>query len=209
MTPSLQVRVVVADDHPIFREGLVLILNSQPDMRVVGNCGNGREAIELVLKLTPDVVILDLQMPEFSGVAATAAILEKLPTARVLVLTTYGGDEDIRRAMQAGARGYLLKESRKDEVVQAIREIARGVRYLSPAAGASFVNASVSQHLTPREREILRLVSQGKANKEIGVTFNISEATVKSHMNGIMQKLNVSSRTEAASVAQRRGLLRE
>lgn len=209
MTPSPPIRLVVADDHPVFREGLVLILNSQPDMTVVGNCGNGREAVELVLKLTPDVVVLDLQMPELSGTAATAAIVGKLPNAKVLVLTTYDGGDDIRRAMQAGARGYLLKESKIDEVLQAIREVSRGRQYLSPAAGASFIATSLSHPLTKREREILCLISQGKANKEIGATFNISEATVKSHVNAIMQKLNVSSRTEAASVAQRRGLLRE
>jgi two-component system NarL family response regulator len=206
ITPTI--RIVVAEDHPMVREGLVMILNNQPDMTVIGDCGDGKEAVELVLSTTPDVAILDLQMPQMTGAAATIAILEKLPTARILLLTTYDGDEDIYRAMHAGARGYLLKDSRKIEVLHAIREVASGRHYLSLAAGASLANSSTLQRLTKREREILCCVSEGKSNRDIGALLNISEGTVKSHMNGIMQKLKVTSRTEAALLAQREGLLR-
>jgi two-component system NarL family response regulator len=203
------IRIVVADDHAIMREGLVIILNNQPDMKVVAECGDGEEAVSLVLEHRPDVAILDLQMPKSTGVAATVAILKKVPDARILFLTTYDGDEDIFRGMKVGARGYLLKESRKDEVLHAIREVAAGRRYLSPAAGASFANSASLPQLTKREREILILVSAGKANKEIAAELNISEGTVKGHVNGIMQKMNVASRTEAALLAERRGLLRD
>ena len=203
------IRLIVADDHPIVREGLVLILDNQDDMAVIGQCGDGRAAVELVLREKPDVAILDLQMPFMSGAAATVAILQKQPSARILLLTTYDGDEDIYRAMHAGARGYLLKESLKSEVLFAIREIAKGRRYLSPAAGASLAASSTLQHLTKREREILRFISAGMANKEIASALNISEGTVKSHVNAIMQKMNVTSRTEAALQAQRQGLLRD
>ena len=209
MTPPKVIRLVVADDHPIFREGLLLILNNQADMTVVGECGNGCEAVDLVLALVPDVAILDLQMPGMNGAAATGVINEKMQGAKILILTTYAGGDDIRRAMHAGARGYLLKESRKDEMLQAVREVAQGGRYLSPAAGASFAIDSMLQPLTKREGEILRLVAEGRANKDIGSALGISEGTVKSHVNGIMQKMNVGSRTEAVLAAQRRGLLRD
>ena len=209
MTEKMPIRLVLADDHAIVREGLAIILNNQPDMKVVAECGDGEEAVSMVLQHQPDVAILDLQMPRMTGAAAAVAILKQLPSARILFLTTYDGDEDIFRGMKAGARGYLLKESRKEEVLHAIREVAGGRRYLSPAAGASFANSASLPQLTRREREILIQVSAGKANKEIAADLNISEGTVKGHVNGIMQKMNVASRTEAALLAERRGLLRD
>lgn len=203
------IRITLADDHPIVREGLAIILNNQADMTVVGECGDGEAAVELVLREKPDVAILDLQMPRMSGAAATTAILLKDPTARILLLTTYDGDEDIHRAMHAGAKGYLLKESAKAEILLAIREIAKGKRYVTPSAGASLAGGSTLQQLTKREREILKFVCMGQSNKEIGSSLNISEGTVKSHVNGIMQKMNVGSRTEAALAAEKRGMLRD
>jgi two-component system NarL family response regulator len=208
MKSAEAIRLIVADDHPVFREGLVLILNNQEDMKVVGDCDNGGTAVDLVLALRPDVAVLDLKMPVLNGAAATAAILEKVPGAHILLLTTFDGDQDINRAIQAGARGYLLKESDTEEVLLAIREISKGRRYLSLAVGASLSAASISPQLTKRELEILTLVSDGKANKEIASGLNISEGTVKTHVHAITQKLNVTSRTEAALAAQRRGLLR-
>jgi DNA-binding NarL/FixJ family response regulator len=202
-------RIVLVDDHAIVREGLAIILDNQPDMTVIGECGDGEAAVELVGGLKPDLTIMDLQMPRMSGAVATIRIRERNPEARILLLTTYDGDEDIHRAMHAGARGYLLKESRKEEVLFAIREIMNGKRYLSPAVGASFAAAAFSQPLTARELEILKLVALGLANKEIATRLHISDGTVKSHINAIMQKMNVASRTEAALTAQRRGLLRE
>ena len=203
------IRITLADDHPIVREGLAIILNNQPDMQVVAECGDGEAAVAMVLRERPDVAVLDLQMPRMSGAAATVAILQRYAEARILLLTTYDGDEDIHRAMQAGAKGYLLKESAKAEILLAIREVARGKRYVTPSAGASLASGSTLQQLTKREREILRFVCLGRSNKEIGSALNISEGTVKSHVNGIMQKMNVGSRTEAALSAERRGMLRD
>jgi DNA-binding NarL/FixJ family response regulator len=209
MKSAKAIRLIVADDHPVFREGLVLILNNQADMTVVGDCNNGPAAVDLVLALKPDVAILDLKMPVLNGAAATSAIIEKMPGAQILLFTTFDGDEDINRAMRAGALGYLLKESNTEEVLLAIRQISSGRRYLSEAVGASLSAAPISTQLTKRELEILKLVSDGKANKEIACILFISEGTVKSHVHAVTQKLNVASRTEAALAAQRRGLLRE
>ena len=209
MSSQETIRVIVADDHPIFREGMVLILNNQPDITVVGEFGNGSDALRAVSELSPDVAILDLKMPDMSGAAVASVILERLPKCRILILTTFGGADDIQRAMRAGAHGYLLKESRKDEVLRAIREVAQGRLYLSQAVGISFAGAARMRDLTKREREILSLISVGKTNKEIGSTLRITESTVKSHVNGILQKLNSGSRTEAAFVALQHGLLRD
>lgn len=209
MTSEHQIRILVADDHPIFREGLVIILNNQTDMKVVAECGDGNDAVALALEHIPDLAILDLQMPGLTGAAATAAILEKQPAVKILLLTTFDGDEDIHRAMHAGARGYLLKGVKKEELIHAIREVHGGRRYLSPLVGASLVGPSSLQQLTKREKAILRLVAEGKPNKEIGSILNVSEGTVKSHVNAIMQKMNVSSRTEAALTAVRHGLSRD
>ena len=209
MVPCENLSIVIAEDHPVFREGLVIILNNQKDMQVVGECGDGITAVELVLRENPDIVILDLQMPRMSGAAATAAILRDRPLTRILLLTTFDGEEDIHRAMHAGARGYLLKDSSKSDILHAIREVARGRRYISPSVAASLVNGSLLQQLTARERQILRLVCQGASNKEIASSLIISEGTVKSHVNGIMNKMNVNNRTEAALAAERRGMLRD
>ena len=209
MEPCESLRIVIAEDHPVFREGLVIILNNQKDMQVVGECGDGMTAVELVLKENPDIVILDLQMPRMSGATATATILRDRPLARILLLTTFDGEEDIHRAMHAGARGYLLKDSSKSDILHAIREVARGRRHISPTVAASLVNGSLLQQLTRRERQILRVVCQGASNKEIAASLIISEGTVKSHVNGIMNKMNVNNRTEAALAAERRGMLRD
>jgi two-component system NarL family response regulator len=209
VTSEHQIRILVADDHSLFREGLVIILNNQPHMKVVAECGDGNDAVALALEHVPDLTILDLQMPGLSGAAATAAILEKLPAAKILLLTTFDGDEDIHRAMHAGARGYLLKGIKKEELIHAVWEVHDGRRYLSPVVGASFWGPSSLQRLTKREKAILRLVAEGKPNKEIGSILNVSEGTVKSHVNAIMEKMNVSSRTEAALNAVRHGLLRD
>jgi two-component system NarL family response regulator len=206
--PPAVIRILLADDHPIFREGLALILDHQDDMRVVGEACDGEEAVAMFARLQPDVAILDLQMPRMTGAAATAAIVKAHPTARVLLLTTYDGDEDIYRAMHAGARGYLLKGAPRAEVLRAIRAIAGGQRFISPEVGAKLADRMSTASLTGRELEVLRLLAAGKANKEIGAELSIAEGTIKAHVSAILQKLGATSRTEAVLEGVRRGLLR-
>ena len=201
-------RILVADDHPVTREGLALILDNQPDLAVVAEAANGREAVDLYAAVRPDVAILDLQMPVVTGAAATEAIVRADPAARVLLLTTYDGDEDIYRGMHAGAKAYLLKEASRQEILHAVRAVARGQRYLSPAAGAKLADRMGAPVLTGRELEVIRLVAAGRANKEIAAELSVSEGTVKSHLNSVTSKLGVTSRTEAALIAIRRGILR-
>ena len=205
---ATKIRLLVADDHPLTREGLAMILDNQPDMAVVAQANNGAEAVELYRRERPDVALLDLQMPVMNGVAAIEAVVGEFRGARVVVLTTYDGDEDIYRAMHAGAKAYLLKDSPKDEVLRAIRTVHAGGRFLLAEVGARLADRLGTADLTEREREVLRLVADGRANKQIAHELGISEGTVKSHVNGVMSKLGAASRTDAALIALRRGLLR-
>lgn len=202
------IRVLVADDHPVTREGLALILDNQADMTVVAQARDGAEAVALYARHRPDVAVIDVQMPVMTGAAATAAIREAAPQARVLLFTTYDGDEDIFRGMQAGAKGYVLKGTPREELLRAIRAVAAGQRYVSPEMGAKLADRLASAPLTEREGDVLRLLAQGKANKEIAAALEVSEGTVKSHVNAVLSKLGVTSRTEAALAAVQRGLLR-
>ena len=202
------IRVLVADDHPVTREGLALILDNQADMTVVAQARDGAEAVALYARHRPDVAVIDVQMPVMTGAAATAAIREATPNARVLLFTTYDGDEDIFRGMQAGAKGYVLKGTPREELLRAIRAVAAGQRYVSPEMGAKLADRLASAPLTEREGDVLRLLAQGKANKEIAAALEVSEGTVKSHVNAVLSKLGVTSRTEAALAAVQRGLLR-
>jgi two-component system, NarL family, response regulator len=206
---SKKIRLLIADDHPITREGLSLILSNQSDMTVVGQAGDGTEALELFRACLPDVSILDLQMPVMNGAVAAEKIIDEFKAARILILSTYDGDEDIYRAMHAGAKGYLLKDAPREEVLRAIRDVNKGLRFVSPHVGAKLADRMIAPSLTGRELHILRLVAGGKANKEIAYELRLSEGTVKSHVNAITSKLGVNSRTEAALVAHKRGLLRE
>ncbi len=208
MNDAVAIRILVCDDHPITREGLALILDNQPDMSVVAQAGNGREAVALFRKHRPDITILDVQMPIMSGAEATEALLREFPNSRIILFTTFDGDEDIHRGMHAGARAYLLKDAPRSEVLNAIRTVHSGKRYMSPQAGALLADRIAAPNLTDREVEILRLVAHGKANKEIAADLGISEGTVKSHVSSITSKLGVSGRTEAALDAVRRGFLR-
>jgi two-component system, NarL family, response regulator len=178
-------------------------------MTVVGQAGDGTEALELFRKCLPDVSILDLQMPVMNGAVAAERIIGEFETARILILSTYDGDEDIYRAMHAGAKGYLLKDAPREEVLRAIRDVNNGFRFVSPRVGAKLADRMIAPSLTGRELHILRLVAGGKANKEIAYELGLSEGTVKSHINAITSKLGVNSRTEAALMAYKRGLLRE
>ncbi len=201
------IKLIVVDNHPMVREGLALILDNQPDMKVVAHGNDGYEAITLYRLHKPDVAILDLSMPNMNGADAAAAILVSEPSAKILILTTFDGDQDIQRSMQAGARGYVLKDSPREDVLHAIRSLHRGQRYLSPSVGGKLADAFGAQPLTSRERSVLVLLAQGKANKEIAFDLGVTEGTIKTHVNSVRHKLGVSSRTEAALSAVRSGLI--
>jgi len=202
------IRVLVAEDHSIVRDGLVALIQQQPDMEVVADAGDGQGAVELWKKHRPDVTLMDLKMPGTGGVSAIGQIRAVDPNARVIVLTTYSGDEDIYQGIRAGAKAYLLKDVRREELFRCIHEVHAGRTLIPAEIGAKLTNRIPAGELTPREQEVLRLLSQGKLNKQIGAELAISEVTVKSHVQSLFRKLNVLSRTEAVAVATRKGLLR-
>lgn len=200
--------LLVADDHPVVLEGLVALINRQSDMRVVLQARNGREAVEIFLAQRPDVALLDLRMPVMDGVEAISAICEKDPAARLIVVTIYQSEEDIYRALRAGARGILLKDAPAEEIVECIRAVARGKTWIPPEVGAKLAKRVTVRELTPREMEVMHAVAKGKSNKEIGVALDISESTVKVHVTHILEKLQASGRTDAIGLAVNRGLVR-
>ena len=208
MSRSSKLRLILADDHPVLREGLSLILGLLPDMVVADQASTGEEAFELFLKLEPDVLILDLQMPGEGGLRTVERLLKKRPSAKILILSTYETDEDIYRTMLAGAIGYVLKDAPRDELILAIRTVASGQRYMSRTAGAKLAGRIGAPQITERELSVLRCIAAGQANKEIADALSISEGTVKSHVNNIMQKLGALSRTDAAICALRKGLIK-
>lgn len=202
------IRLLVVDDHPIVRDGLVAILHEgEPDLEVVGEAGDGKEAVTAWRSLRPSVTIMDLQLPGQTGVEAIQAIRREDPEARILVLTTFDGDADIQRALEAGARGYLLKNVRRAILIEAVREVAAGRRYLPPTTAARLVEAMESERLTAREFDVLRLLAQGERNREIADTLGLAEPTVKIHVNNLLRKLQAKDRTEAAMIALKRGLI--
>lgn len=208
MTDSI--RIVVADDHPVVRSGLMSMLASQPDFDVVGEAGNGREAVEMVAKLHPGVVLMDLRMPVMDGVAAIEGISENHPETKILVLTTYDSDSDILRAVEAGATGYLLKDSPREELYEAVRSTASGKPLLTPVVAARLMKSIREprpRKLSGREVEVLDLVRRGMSNKEVGRELHISEATVKTHLIHTFGKLGVDDRTAAVNTALERGIL--
>jgi two-component system NarL family response regulator len=207
-TATLHARVLVVDDHSLLRTGVANIINQEPDLEVVAEAANGRDAIEAFLVHHPDVVLMDLRMPGMEGVEAIRRIREIDSQALVVVLTTYDADEDIARALQAGAKAYILKDIAADALVACIRDVLAGKTYLAPAAAAKLAEHVTQVQLTPRELAALRLMANGSSNKEIAVALKISERTVKSHLAHLFEKLQVTSRTEAVRVATRRGLVR-
>jgi DNA-binding NarL/FixJ family response regulator len=206
---NARIRVLIADDHGVVREGLVsMIQRNKADMTVVGEASNGREAVELWKAQRPDVTLLDLRMPELDGVEAIKTIRAIDEKARTIVLTTFDGDEDIYRAIQAGAKGYLLKDVPREALMDGIRRVHAGETSIPGNLVAKLAKRVSGDALSKRELEVLKLMAQGKSNKEIGSALFISEGTVKSHGKAIFAKLNVVSRTEAVAEATRRGLIR-
>nr|WP_194241627.1 response regulator transcription factor [Galbitalea soli] len=201
---------MVADDHPIVRGGIVALLESAPDVDVVGQATTGLEAVELAAALQPDLVLMDLRMPGLDGDAATARILAAQPGGRVIILTTYESDASILTAIEAGASGYLLKAAPQEEILAGIRSVARGEVALAPSIAAMLVNrvkAPTTPALSPRETEVLALVAAGNSNPAIGALLHVSEATVKTHLLHVFEKLGVSDRTRAVTRAMELGLL--
>ena len=206
----MTIRVLVVDDHPVVRSGLVGMLDVEDDLDVVGEAGDGEEAVTRVAALRPDVVLMDLRMPRLDGVGATTRIVRDFPDCRVLVLTTYDTDADILRAVEAGATGYLLKDTPRAQLVDAVRAASRGETVLAPVVAARLVSrlrAPAPDPLTPREVEVLAAVARGLSNAEIGRSLFIGEATVKTHLLRVFAKLGVDDRTRAVTVAMERGLL--
>jgi two-component system NarL family response regulator len=201
-------RVLVVDDHALLRTGVANIINQEPDLRVVAEAGNGLEAVEAFARHRPDVTLLDLRMPVLEGVEAVRRIREQDPDARVVVLTTYDTDDEIARALKAGAKAYVLKDISAEDLVSCIRDVLAGKTYLAPAAAARLAEGVRHVQLTPRELETLRQMADGRTNKEIAAALGISERTVKTHLGHLFEKLGVASRTEAVKVATRRGLVR-
>lgn len=201
------IRIMCVDDHEILREGLTAVIATQPDMRVVAVAADGRSAIDLFRQHKPDVTLMDLRLPGMSGSDAILAIRSEFPKARVIVLTTYDGSEDVHRALQAGARGYLLKEALRKELIDAIRIVHDGGTWLSPSVAQRLAQAIVHTDLTVREREILGCIVRGRSNREIGIDLGVSEGTIRIHVSHILGKLGVSDRTQAAVAAIERGII--
>lgn len=206
--PDLPITILTADDHPLIRDGLAAVLRADSGMQVVAEAANGEEAIEAYARLRPDIVLMDLRMPVMDGLTATRAILADDPNARIIVLTTYDGDEDIHRALSAGARGYILKDMMRTDLVGAIRGVHRGQRGIPAPVAARLAEHTPRIGLTPRELEVLRLVADGLSNAQIGERIGRTEGTVKVHLKNILQKLDVRDRTEAVTTALRRGFIR-
>jgi DNA-binding NarL/FixJ family response regulator len=206
MKPSKPIRVLCADDHPSMRKGIASILANEPDMRLVGEAANGREVVDLFCLHRPDVTLMDLRMPEMDGITAIRMIRNQSPVARIIVLTTYDGDQDIYRALAAGVCGYLLKDTAHTEIVSAIRTVHSGKQLIQSDIAARLGEVPRGA-LTPREIEVLRLAAQGLANKEIGAKLGTTVGTIKIHIQNILSKLNASDRTHAVTIAFRRGIL--
>lgn len=195
------------DDHPLMREGLVAMLRTQADMTVVAEAGTGQEAIDKFRDHQPDVVLMDLRLPDMNGAEATREIRKEFPDAKIVVLTTYDGDEDIYRALEAGAQGYALKETLSEELLQLIRDVKAGQRRIPPAVAARLAEHLPRVELSSRELDVLKLIAKGLRNKEIATALGIAEPTVKIHIQKIFSKLNVVDRTQAVVVAANRGII--
>lgn len=201
------IRILVVDDHPVVREGVDALVRRQPDMRIVAQAANGREGIEQFREHRPDVTLMDLQMPEMNGIDALSTLRGEFPEARVIVLTTYIGDVQVLRAIKAGACAYLLKNALHKELLDTIRAVHAGKKYISPDATFELAEHASDDTLTPAEIRVLRLIAEGNANKEIAVQLSVSEDTVKGQVRNILSKLNAKDRTHAAMIGVKRGII--
>ena len=207
MKEGAKIRILVADDHFVVRMGLTALVNTEPDLEVVGEAVDGAQAVTAFDKHKPDLVLMDLRMPVRDGVWATAEIKSKHPNARVLMLTTFDGDTDIHRAIEAGAQGYVLKNSTGDKLIPALRAVAAGQRWIPKEIATRLASRNLFEDLTPRELQVLEQMAKGLANKEIADVLKITGHTVKDHLKSILGKLHVADRTEAVTVAIQRGII--
>src|SRR3984885_10098086 len=204
---EIVIRVLSVDDHPVVREGIAALIARQSDMELIAEASNGREAVEQFRTHRPDVTLMDLQMPEMSGIDALSAIRGEFPDARIIVLTSYMGDVQVSRALRSGARGYLLKDMLRKELLETIRAVHAGHKRLSSEAAAEIAEHATDDTLTPRETDVLRLIAGGNANKEIGAQLGLTEETVKSHVKNILGKLDANDRTHAVTIGLKRGVI--
>jgi len=207
MSEQRSIRIFSVDDHPLLREGIAAIINNQPDMQMVAQAATGSEAVQMFRQHLPDVTLLDLRLPDMSGIDVLIAIRSEFPEARVVMLTTFEGDVDIRRALEAGARGYVLKNMPPKDLVEVIRQVNKGRKRIPADVAAQLAEYVGEDDLTEREVDVLRHVASGNRNREIGERLFISEETVKVHIKHIMEKLGANDRTEAVAIAVRRGII--
>jgi two-component system NarL family response regulator len=207
MNNTTPLRILIADDHPVVREGLMALISRSPDMTIVAEANNGREAVEQFLLHSPDLALLDLRMPEMDGVDAVTAIRQLQPAARLILLTTFDDDEDIFRGFRAGAKAFLLKDAPRNELLECLRAVHSGQTIIPPAIAAKLAYRLSVLALTSRELEVLHLIAEGTGNKEIAATLFIAEGTVKTHVNAVLRKLDAMDRTQAVTTALKRGIL--
>jgi two-component system, NarL family, response regulator len=207
--PGTGLRILLADDHFVVRQGIAAVISTESDLHIIGEASDGEEACQLYAKLQPDVLVLDLRMPLLGGFEVVKRLIATDPAARILIMTTYDTDEDIWRCLRSGAKGYLLKDSSQPEIIAAIRTVARGESFTTPALAIKLARRATTSALTPREAEVLQELASGKTNKEIAAILAIGEGTIKTHLKGLFTKLDATTRSEAIHHATKRGLLRQ